>query len=129
MANNDSFAVSSFVRHHPDFPYEQVKDDILGRRYRLSLVFVGKARALALNNGGKKKNDAHDVLSFPLSPREGEVVICPAVAAQKARAFNLSADGYISFLFIHGLLHLKGYDHGATMERLERHFVRKYRVV
>ena len=37
-----------------------------------------------------------------------------------------SKDGYIAFLFIHGLLHLKGHDHGDTMESLERRYVKQF---
>ncbi len=42
--------------------------------------------------------------------------------------FNLSKEGYIAFLFIHGLLHLKGHDHGDIMESLERRYMKKFAI-
>jgi probable rRNA maturation factor len=73
-----------------------------------------------------------DVLSFPMDElrpgREGEpspvgllgdVVLCPEVAAQQARAAGHSTAEELLLLTTHGLLHLLGYDHGAVMERRE----------
>lgn len=123
------FSLTSTIRKYPDFPYEKMKKDILGSRYQLSLSFVGPARARALNRQYRHKDYVPNVLSFPLAPNCGEIVICPEIAYPEAKDFSLSSEGYIAFLFIHGALHLKGHDHGATMEKLERHYVKKYRVV
>ena len=38
----------------------------------------------------------------------------------------MTTNGYIGYLFIHGLLHLKGHDHGTDMDRLEAKFVKKF---
>lgn len=57
-----------------------------------------------------------NVLAFPLSKTSGEIVIC------KAAAKPYTAD----FLFIHGLLHLKGYKHGGIMEREEAKLIKKF---
>jgi len=51
-----------------------------------------------------------NVLAFPLSKTSGEILICK----KAAKPFTPE------YLFIHGLYHLKGYKHGATMERIER---------
>ena len=51
-----------------------------------------------------------NVLAFPLSKTSGEILICKSAA----KPFT------VEYLFIHGLLHLKGLKHGATMEREER---------
>ena len=58
----------------------------------------------------------------------GEIIICPQVAKREAKNFDLSIDGYIAYLFIHGLVHLKGHDHGDTMDKLEQKFMRQFAV-
>jgi probable rRNA maturation factor len=122
------FTISSTVKNYPHAPYETIKNDILGKKYSLSLTFVGKIRAQKINQISRKKDYAPNVLSFPLNENCGEIVICPEVARPEAKDFSLSKDGYLAFLFIHGLLHLKGYDHGDTMGKLEKKFVSKYRI-
>ncbi len=123
------FSLASKVASYPTtLPYEIIKNDILGKRYALTLVFVGEARAKTINELSRKKTYAPNVLSFPLDINCGEIVICPKVAAREAKDFNLSVTGYIGFLFIHGLLHLKGHDHSDTMEKLEQRYIRKYQI-
>ncbi len=110
----------------PRLPYEAIARDILGARYALSLVFVGNHKSRALNKIYRQKTYTPNVLSFPLSETEGEVFINPHVAQKEAPKFGMSTTGFIGFLFIHALLHLKGYDHGDTMERAETRYLKKY---
>jgi len=128
------FSITQKVKNIPQFPYETVKNDILGKKYSLSLSFVGPTRAQKLNAQYRKKSYIPNVLSFPLNEVTGEIVICPDVAKREHKAYHLTKDGYIAFLFIHGLLHLKGYDHhseaeAATMEKLEKRYRIKYSIV
>jgi probable rRNA maturation factor len=120
------FSLSHTVKTYPEWPYETIKNDVLGKRYTLSLSFVGPTRAQKLNQQYRKKDYTPNVLSFPLDVTTGEIVICPDIAVKEAHQYHLSVPGYIAFLYIHGLLHLKGYDHGPEMERLEKRFVHKY---
>lgn len=129
-SNMPPFSLVSTVVSYPlNLPYETIKNDILGKKYSLSLLFVGEARASTINKLSRQKTYAPNVLSFPLDINCGEIVICPKVAAREAKDFNLSITGYIGFLFIHGLLHLKGHDHSDTMEKLEQRYMRKYKLV
>lgn len=123
-----SFSIVSTVRHYPRVDYEKIKTDILGRSYTLTLVFVGTTRARAYNQAYRQKSYVPNVLSFPLTKDTGEVIICPVVARKEAAAHGLTYQGYITYLFIHGLLHLKGYDHGATMDKHEARYRKKYAV-
>lgn len=126
------FSISTTIKTYPtQWPYETIKNDILGKRYQLSLLFTGPTRAQKLNVQYRQKTYTPNVLSFPLDTTTGEIVICPAVANPEAGQYNLSKPGYIAFLFIHGLLHLKGHDHHTEAEetqmaRLEQKYVRKY---
>ena len=122
------FSLSQTVKKIPHFPFETVKNDILGKKYSLSLSFMGPTRAQGLNHEYRKKDYVPNVLSFPLDAHCGQIVICPAVARKEASAHFLSVDGYMGFLYIHGLLHLKGLDHGDEMEKLEKRYVSKYSI-
>jgi len=119
-----SLPTTSTVKKYPKHPYEQMADKILGKRYDLSLVFVGKTRAASLNKQYRNKTYSPNVLSFPLDERTGEIFICPQVAASEAAKYNLTPRGYVAFLFIHGCLHLKGHDHGDNMDKLEQKWVK-----
>jgi len=101
-------------------------DTILGKRYELSLVLIGKTRAATLNKEYRNKTYSPNVLSFPLDERTGEIFICPTVATSEAAKFNLTPSGYVGFLFIHGCLHLKGLDHSDTMDKLEAKWVKHF---
>jgi probable rRNA maturation factor len=103
--------------------FANLKDRILGKNYELSLVFIGKSKSKELNNKFRQKNKPTNVLSFTLSENSGEIFITPEVAKveyKKFEGFEKSLKKFIIFLFIHGCLHLKGMDHGSTMERAEK---------
>lgn len=125
----ETFSFASTVANYPDFPYREIKDAILGKTYTLSFTFVGTKRARTLNQTYRQKNYVPNVLSFPLTDTTGEIYLCPEIAYPEAKDFNLSKNGYIAFLFIHGCLHLKGHDHGATMEALEQRYLKRFQVV
>ncbi len=123
-----TFTLFSTISHYPKFPYQEMKDAVLGKSYNLSVAFIGTKRAQTLNQTYRKKTYVPNVLSFPLDEKNGEIFICPKISYGEAKDFNLSKDGYIAFLFIHGLLHLQGHDHGDTMEALERRFIKKFAI-
>jgi ssRNA-specific RNase YbeY (16S rRNA maturation enzyme) len=99
-----------------DLPFQKIKESVLGKKYELSLAFVGPTESRKVTLAAKKKNKASNVLSFELSKTSGEIIICPAAAKPYS----------IGYLFIHGLVHLKGYKHSATMESIELNFLHKF---
>ena len=123
MAN---FSLAHTTKTYPRLPFERMKDDVLGTSYSLSLVFVGADRARALNLAHRKKTYVPNVLSFPLDAKTGEIYITPVVAAREAKARGMTVRGYVGFLFIHGLLHLKGMAHSDTMEKAEHAYCSRY---
>lgn len=123
-----AFFLSSTISSYPSFPYEAIKQAILGKSYTLSFAFIGTARAKTLNQNYRKKDYVPNVLSFPLDEKNGEIYICPEIAYPEAKDFNLSKNGYIAFLFIHGLLHLKGHDHSEVMEALEQRYMKRFSI-
>lgn len=70
-----------------------------------SLAFVGKDEMQKLNKKYRKKDKPTDVLSFNFNEGNnlGEIVICPEIVKEKGEK--------MMEVFIHGILHLLGYDH------------------
>jgi probable rRNA maturation factor len=46
----------------------------------------------------------------------GDVVLCPAYAAEQARQAGQSLDAELELLTVHGILHLCGFDHAEPQE-------------
>jgi rRNA maturation RNase YbeY len=86
----------------------------------ISLVFVGPTKARTLNKQLRGKSYTPNVLSYAAGKKSGEIFICPSEALMQAPDFQLSASNFQLLLFIHGLLHLKGWAHGVRMEVCER---------
>ncbi|MBI2120908.1 MAG: rRNA maturation RNase YbeY [Parcubacteria group bacterium] len=100
-------------------PFLDIKNAVLGKKYDLSLVFIGSTLSRRLNKEHRKKDKPANILSFPLSEESGEIFIDIREAAKQAPSFNASASKFIGQLFIHGLFHLKGFTHGSRMEKEE----------
>jgi probable rRNA maturation factor len=112
----------------PRVAYADIKNAVLGPKYSLSLAFLTPTEARKITKERKKKDKASNVLSFPLSKNSGEILICPATARKQAPDYELSSEEFIVKLFIHGLLHLKGLPHGATMDHEESRIAKKFSI-
>lgn len=96
--------------------FTKIKEAVLGKRYDLSVAFLSASQMRKVTLLTKKKNKVSNVLSFPLSQHSGEILIC----APAAKPYT------VEYLFIHGLLHLKGLKHSATMEREEDRLLKRF---
>ena len=81
-----------------------------------------------LNKEYREINKPTDILSFPLSDSFGEIYINPEMTKIEAKKFDRSYENFFAFLLIHGLVHLKGFDHGSTMEDMEIQYRKKFGV-
>jgi rRNA maturation RNase YbeY len=122
--------VRNFTRRAaPGLPYQKIAAAVLPG-WDISLVFAGETRAQNLNKQLRNKDYIPNVLSYETSAtkkeRSGEIIICPAIAKRQAAEYELSYSSFVGFLFIHGLLHLKGLPHGTTMERYEREYLSQF---
>jgi len=122
-----SVTIKNTTKYRPNIPFLRVKEDILGKQYDLSVAIVGEQRARSINQATRSKDYVPNVLSFPLDKTNGEIYLTPAVMKREAKKFNHSERVHFIFLYIHGLLHLKGYDHGHHMDSLEAKYLEKYR--
>jgi len=96
---------------------KKIKDAVLGRRYDLSVAFVSVPKMRrAMRYKKTRTTKTSNILSFPLSKTSGEILICKAAAKPYS----------VGFLFIHGLLHLRGLRHGVTMEHEEDRLLKRF---
>ena len=112
-------------RPAPRFAYTTIAATILPD-WEVSLVFVGPKKAQELNMQLRKKSYTPNVLSYAVGQMSGEIFICLNEAAKQAPKHEMSERIFILYLFIHGLLHLKGMAHGSTMERCEQKFLKQF---
>ncbi|OYV63221.1 MAG: rRNA maturation RNase YbeY [Parcubacteria group bacterium 21-58-10] len=120
-------SIQNFTRRPtaPRAVFSAIARDVLPG-WDISLVFVGPARARALNKNLRHKEYVPNVLSYVAGAKSGEIIICLAEARRQAPAHGMSERTFVLYLFIHGALHIKGWAHGATMERSERKLVAKF---
>ncbi len=112
----------------PFVPFEAIKNEVLGTDYVLSVAIVTPVEIQKLNLTYRNINKPTDILSFPLSEKEGEIYICISETKKEAVKFDRSYENFLAFIFIHGCVHLKGYDHGGTMEGIEEKIRNKFKV-
>ena len=110
-----------------DIPFKEIKDVALGQGYELSLVFVPSKTSHEVNRTYRKKDKPTNILSFPYSDTDGEILMDIALVRDEATCQGENLNTYIAYLFIHGLIHLKGFDHGSRMEEEERQVRNKFK--
>lgn len=102
------------------------------RQVGLTVRIVGEREGAALNRRYRGRRGATNVLSFPFEEppglrtgQLGDLVVCAPVVAREARTVGKPAPAHWAHMVVHGVLHLRGYDHKTAqearrMERLER---------
>ncbi len=126
---NSTFTITNTTKAKlPSLAFADMKDAILGKKYELSVLIVSKSVIQGLNKEFREIDKPTDILSFPLSDDFGEMYINPDMTKIEAKKFGRDYENFFAFLFIHGLVHLKGFDHGSTMESIEARFRKKFGV-
>jgi probable rRNA maturation factor len=92
----------------------------LGER-GITLRIVGAREGRQINKRYRRIDRATNVLSFDT----GDIVLCHPVIAREARDQGKTIAAHYAHLVVHGVLHLRGYDHknkseAARMARAER---------
>lgn len=99
----------------------------------LEVLIVDEQTIKEINRDYRNKDAVTDVISFALDDEvEGEIVargqpnrllgtiiISGPVAERQAQEYNHSLKREMKFLFVHGLLHLLGYDHMNKEDEIE----------
>lgn len=93
----------------------------------LTIRIVGPRESRALNWRYRTRDKPANVLSFAYGEPGilGDVVICAAVVAREAREQKKALAAHWAHMVVHGVLHLRGYDHiqgreAKVMEGRER---------
>lgn len=95
----------------------------INKPYLLSVIFVNTEQIHEINLQYRNIDRPTDVISFALMDSEdmyyseeqeielGDIFISIDAVHEQAQRFQHSFDRELSFLFLHGVLHLLGYDH------------------
>lgn len=107
--------------------------DLIPSENTLSVLLTNDENMTAINAQWRGKNKPTNVLSFPAmnvaaggqpGPLLGDVVVAYETVAREAEDEGRPFTDHLAHLFIHGILHLLGYDHenddeAHVMESLE----------
>lgn len=97
----------------------------------ISVSFVSAEEMRKLNLEYRNTDRETDVLSFPMFENIediceakgnillGDVVICPQKAKSQAKEYGHSEKRELTYLFVHSVFHLLGYDHMDEDDRKE----------
>lgn len=97
--------------------------------YGIALALVGNKTSQTLNARYRKRDAATNVLSFGYGLEDrnmGDIALNGEWALRRAKEKSLPYESVVLRLWVHGLLHLAGYDHARsasaemTMRTLER---------
>ena len=93
---------------------EKITDSLTNKD--IELLVVKNDEIQALNKVHRNIDKPTDVLSFPLDfdfpdMPLGSIVISTDFVEEKAKEYGHSIDEEFTLLYIHGILHLLGYDH------------------
>ncbi len=92
---------------------EQIADSLT--KQEIELILTDNDEIAEINREFRNIDKATDVLSFPSDPFPnaplGSIVISVDKVASVAQELGHSENDELALLFIHGLLHLLGYDH------------------
>ncbi len=111
-----------------DFDYSYLKDVIKAtldhekvKNAYFSIIFVDEKTIQDINKNYRGIDKVTDVISFALEDNEdkinedfrvlGDIYICIPRMREQAKEYGHSIKRELSFLTVHGLLHLLGYDH------------------
>ncbi len=94
--------------------------------FEVTLRLVDELESAELNSRYRHKNSPTNILSFPFevpagieSNLLGDLVICAAVVEKEAVAQHKPLFAHWAHIVIHGILHLRGYDHIEDDDALE----------
>ena len=145
MLKNDLSKTSD--RENLSFLDDVVKHFPLATKRRLPkeivVVSVSARRSLALNREYRKKHTAANVLSFSYPALEmdngksyapsvggfkggvyskeyGEIIVCPAIIRREARAEKHTYEYQMTWMVVHGMIHLSGLHHEKSEEEDRR---------
>jgi len=99
----------------------------------IELIITTDDEMQSINKEHRNIDKSTDVLSFPYEDIQmfplGSIVISASHIEDKSKEFSHTNDDELSLLFIHGLLHLLGFDHevdNGEMRAKEKKLINKF---
>ncbi len=118
--------INNTTKQRVDKKLLQKAVDVFGKKMRfskklVSVAIIGEKRMKKLNSTYRKIDKVTDVLSFRDSEKDflGEVIVCYPQIKKQAKQQGIPVKDELVFIFIHGLLHLAGYDDRKQKEHDE----------
>lgn len=112
---------------------EQMSMDLTSKD--IELILINDSEIREINKKYRNKDSSTDVLSFPynseFSPYLGSIVISVETAQKVCKEIDTSINNELNLLYLHGLLHILGYDHekdDGQMRKIERELASKYKI-
>jgi probable rRNA maturation factor len=125
--NNDTFYINNKTKAKlPSLAFRDMKTEVLGSDYELTLNIVSESEIKRLNTIYRDIEKSTDILSFPVDDKVGEIFINLKQTKLESVKFGRKYENFLAFLFIHGLVHLKGFDHSSKMESIEEKIRAKF---
>jgi probable rRNA maturation factor len=126
LANKTSATVMNWLEAKEGINFPQIPME-------LSLLLTNDASIKEINSKWRRQDKATNVLSFPTKeievgetplPLLGDIIFAHETILREAEELTKSFEEHLTHLFIHGFLHLLGYDHindtdAEQMERIE----------
>jgi len=88
--------------------------------HKAKIVEVSRLESKSLNQEYRKKNKPANVLSFYYGPEYGEIILCPSVIRGDAKTQGNSYAYQLTWMIVHGMMHLTGLHHERSVTRAKR---------
>lgn len=117
---------------------QRILDDLGCPEGELSISIVGDRSIRSINREYLGKDRPTNVISFAMQEGEfgqmnpallGDVVVSADTAAREAEEGGESFFSRLSFLLLHGILHITGYDHERSGEEEARRMEKREREI
>jgi len=116
------FNINKLLKIDNKFPLVEVQEFLekeFNNKENINIIFTTLKKIRKLNTQFRNKNEVTDVLSFNIDSDNtlGEIYICPKYVIKTIHGIDLQEQ--IVRLIIHGILHLKGYDHKKKFGKVD----------
>ena len=131
---NDYEIINEYGYENYDYLNEVIEHTLQHEKVNnasFSIIFIDDKKMHELNKTYRNIDRTTDVLSFALEDNQtiktpirelGDIFISIPKMKEQAREYEHSEKRELSFLVVHGLLHLLGYDHTISKEEEKKQF-------
>lgn len=99
---------------------------------KVAVIAVSPKKSREMNKAYRKKDKPTNVLSFFYDKNYGEIFVCPDIVRREARRDGNSYEYQMTWMVVHGMLHMAGLHHEGTsgaalrVEKMEQDILKKF---